>query len=304
MRGVLHTPEENEIGRDISRMDEIARDRDAGASELLARLLPLLAEAVNHGEAETLAVARVICHGQPAMASLWNACAAAVMEHAIPGRFARVRAEMERAPTALTRAATVAMLDALQGTESPRLLTLSYSGSVVRVLAAVAAQKPIEVICGEGRPRFEGRRMAEALAASASTTLTTDAALTASLDTATAVIVGADAVAAQHWINKVGTRGLAAAAAQRGIPTYVVCTRDKLQSRQLADRWSPSFGPGDEVWDGGPTQIRIDNPYFERIPAELATVFLTDAGTLPPLHLPGATERYGSDIANLISRLT
>jgi translation initiation factor 2B subunit (eIF-2B alpha/beta/delta family) len=302
MPGVWHTGKENQVAMQMNGVHEIASNRDAGASELLARLLPLLAEAVSHGEAETLAVARVICHGQPAMASLWNACAAALMEHTVPGRFARVRAEMERAPAALTRAASVAMLDALQGTESPRLLTLSYSRSVVSVLAAVGARKRIEVICGEGRPRYEGRRMAEAVASDVSTTLTTDAALTSYLDNAAAVIVGVDAVAAQHWINKVGTRGLAAAAAQRGIPTYVICTRDKLQSEQLAGRWSSSAGPGDEVWQA-PKPVRVENPYFERVPAELATLFLMDAGFISPLHLPTATERYGSDVANLISKV-
>src|SRR5688572_27286127 len=90
----------------IDRAQQIAEDRDSGASALAARLLPLLAEAIQAGEAVTLDVARVICSGQPAMAPLWNACAAAVAEHHTPDTFARVRAQMERAPTALTRAAS------------------------------------------------------------------------------------------------------------------------------------------------------------------------------------------------------
>jgi translation initiation factor 2B subunit (eIF-2B alpha/beta/delta family) len=287
----------------MSRVHEIAGNRDAGASELLAQLLPLLADAVSRGEAETLAVVRVICQGQPAMASLWNACAAALMEHSVPGQFARVRAEMERAPAALTRAATIAMLDALQDTASPRLVTLSYSNSVARVLTAVAAQRPLEVICGEGRPRYEGRRMAEALAAVAPTTLTTDAALTSCLDGAAAVVVGADAIAARHWINKVGTYGLAAAAALRGIPVYVIASRDKLQSRLLAERWFPSFGPSAEVCEFAPSGVRVENPYFERIPVELATLFLLDLAVIPPPDVGAAAERYAAAISNLIRHL-
>ena len=47
-------------------------------------------------------------------------------------------------------------------------------------------------------------------------TLTTDAALTARLSSATAVVVGADAFGPSAWINKAGTRGLAAAASLAG----------------------------------------------------------------------------------------
>src|SRR5687768_6299987 len=60
----------------IGRAQQIAEDRDSGASALAARLLPLLAEAIQAGEAVTLDIVRVICSGQPAMAPLWNACAA------------------------------------------------------------------------------------------------------------------------------------------------------------------------------------------------------------------------------------
>jgi translation initiation factor 2B subunit (eIF-2B alpha/beta/delta family) len=296
----LHSVEENEI---VPGPESIGRDRDAGASQLLARLLPILADAVTKGEAATMNVARVICEGQPAMASLWNACAAAVMQHSAPGRFTRVRAEMERAPAALIRAASVAMLDALQGTVSPHIVTISYSGSVAGVLAAVAGRQSFALTCGEGRPRFEGRRMAQALAAHVPTTLTTDAALTSVLQPSTIVVVGADAISAHHWSNKVGTRGLVAAAAAGGIPVYVAATRDKVQSQMLAERWTSSTGPAVEIWDQAPPGVSLYNPYFERIPVEFATLFLTDAGPISPADLPGICERYAPDIANLIHRL-
>src|SRR5687767_3613614 len=92
----------------IARATAVAADRDAGASELLARLLPLLEEAIAAGPDQTIAVARIVCATQPAMASLWHACAAAVAEIAQPGSFARRRAELERAPRALVRAASAA----------------------------------------------------------------------------------------------------------------------------------------------------------------------------------------------------
>src|SRR5262245_22917657 len=121
------------------------------------------------------------------MAPLWNACAAAVADRSRPGRFAQVRAEMERAPSALVTAAQRALDDLLPDDRTPHLLTLSYSSSVARTLSEVARQRRLHVTCAEGRPRLEGRRMAAELTkAGAVVTLATDAAIVAALDHASA----------------------------------------------------------------------------------------------------------------------
>lgn len=122
----------------IARAHAIAADRDAGASELLARVLPLLEDAIAAGPDQTVAVARIVCTGQPAMAPLWHACAAAVGEGSQPGSFARRRAELQRAPRALVRAASTALRDFLTGERAPLLLTISFSASVAETLAEVA----------------------------------------------------------------------------------------------------------------------------------------------------------------------
>ena len=71
------------------------------------------------------------------MAPLWNASAGAVAEFdRHQGRFQRMRAELERAPAALARAATSALHQALAGEDQPQVLTLSYSSSVAAALDA------------------------------------------------------------------------------------------------------------------------------------------------------------------------
>jgi len=283
------------------RARAIAEDRDRGASELLQSLLPLLQDAIIAGETATIDVARVVCRGQPAMAPLWNACAAALADHHTRGRFARIRAEMERAPAALTRLGVAALGDLVKDSSLPHVLTLSYSGSVRSILERLVAAKPFRVTCGEGRPRFEGRTMATALAAvGARVTLATDAALTTFLPSATAVVVGADALGATFWINKAGTRGLAAAASLCGVPVYVVATRDKAMGRLLEQRQAGVDMAAVEVWADPPSEVAVANPYFERIASELATLFLTEAGPLTPADLPAVAERYGDDIRKLI----
>src|SRR6185503_878188 len=105
------------------------------------------------------------------------------------------------------------------------------------------------VSCSESRPALEGRRLAsELVAAGIPVTYFSDAAIATALgppDFAAAhargggadvVLVGADAIAATWFLNKTGTRMLAAAATQQGVPVYVVASRDKFAGRELAAR--------------------------------------------------------------------
>jgi ribose 1,5-bisphosphate isomerase len=288
-----------------ARAAVIAGDRDAGAAELLARLLPVLDDALGQGPDAVLSVTRLVCRGQPSMAPLWHACAAAISDAESPGRFARVRAELTRAPAALARAGGIALGQLLEGAASPLLLTLSFSSSLASVLREVPDPYRLRVVCGEGRPRFEGRRMAETLAAlGADVTVATDSALTSWLETASAVVVGADAIADEFWINKVGTFGLAAAAWRRGVPVYVVASRDKAMPSPMARGWQPPDADPAEVWASPGAEVSVVNRYFEAIPADLATLFLTDAGPVGPEDLQAFVARDTAAIQRLILLLS
>ena len=245
----------------------------------------MLDAALGAGREATIDVARRVCGGGPAMAPLWNICAAALAEFAHPGRYAMRRAEIARAPNALARAATAALRDALQGSVAPRVLTLSHSGSVARVLTALGDEGTLEVICAESLPGGEGARLAEHLRGHrVRAALVRDAELTTYFSPDAAVVVGADSVAADHWTNKVGTYGLAAAAWFTGVPVYVVASRDKAASAGLVER------------------LTIATP-FERTPAQLATLVLTDGGPIPPDALPTVAERYTAELPFLLDVL-
>ncbi len=267
-------------------------------------LLPVLEEARAEGGNVVRAVARVACAAQPSMAPVWNACAMALADLDSPGRLARFREELVHQQRGIMRFAGDALRKLVEGSIDPTIVTWSYSGTVGAVIAHVAAHHRVTVICAEGRPRLEGRRLATMLAPSgARVIVTTDAAATSGLERASAVVVGADAVLADRWVNKVGTRALAATAAGIGCPVVVVATRDKALAPVLAERIAPPAGDPADVWDDPPDGIEIVSPIFESIPAELATWVATDVGLLTPADLPLFARRYETETTFLMSAL-
>jgi len=112
------------------------------------------------------------------------------------------------------------------------LMTHSLSGTVLEVLITCSRQiERINVL--EGRPRYEGRDMARALAKhDMAVTLITDAQADIFLAPCRAVVVGADSVLANgDVLNKAGTALLAWAAHGHKVPFYVLCETLKIAPR-------------------------------------------------------------------------
>ena len=117
-----------------------------------------------------------------------------------------------------------------------------------------------------------------------------DAAIAQALGSADVVLVGADAIAPTWFLNKTGTRMLAAAASQQGVPVYVVASRDKFVGRELATRLVIRSGEPSEVWDSPPAGVDVRNPYFELIPLDLVTAVISDVGILGTGMIPDVCE--------------
>jgi translation initiation factor 2B subunit (eIF-2B alpha/beta/delta family) len=262
---------------------EIGADRESGASEIVQRAIDVLGRVMSRPPQERLQVARAICHAQPGMAPIWNAALAAMADDGSQTGFERFVRRVRRAPAALSRVTGEVFSDPdARKPDALSIVTISSSASVRQGLAAIARARPLRVACAEGRPAFEGRRMASALAdAGAAVTLFSDAAIAEALHDANAILVGADAVASDWFMNKVGTRMLAAAASLCGVPVYVVASRDKFCALTLAAFIIPRDGVRAEIWDAPPRGIVVRNPYFERVPMDLVTGIITDAGLMP-----------------------
>lgn len=262
-------------------IDTLARDHESGASELVARAIGILQRAGEEGRASLLEAARGVCYAQPAMAPMWNAAIAALAEAGAPGTFAAFTHRLQRSPAALRRVALEELTPA--ASQPLRIVTCSFSGSVLGVLAELAGSCRLTVACAEGRPAFEGRRLAAALAATPATVeFYTDAALALALRDAAALLVGADAITPEWFLNKVGSLALATAAAANGVPLFVLATRDKFLPPPFFIGLPLADGDPRDVWSDAPEGVIVRNPYFERVPLDLATAVLTDAGALGP----------------------
>jgi translation initiation factor 2B subunit (eIF-2B alpha/beta/delta family) len=272
----------------LERIDRVTDDRESGASDIRDEVIRILASA--RAQQVVTPVARALCRAQPSMASVWNAALEAVAAQHDAGRFDRFTQRVARAGTALARFAVEAF-SVERASEPLRLVTISSSRSVLTVIDGVRQRRPVYLSCTEGRPALEGRGLAAKVASlGVPVTCFGDAAIGHALATADAVVVGADAIGPEWLMNKSGTKMLAAAALQQGVPVYVAATRDKFVSDGVAARLEIRQGSAREIWDSPPPGVEIRNPYFESTPLDLVTAIISDAGVLGAGMVPEVCE--------------
>jgi translation initiation factor 2B subunit (eIF-2B alpha/beta/delta family) len=270
------------------RIAALASNRESGASELLADAIAILRDGLRDGGVREAAEA--ICRAQPSMAPMWNAARAALQ-----GDLERFAQRVARAPQAIARFTLETLSIGLAAGAPLRVVTLSYSSTVAHVLTTAAASRALQVACSESRPALEGRRLAAQLASiGAQVAIFADAAIGNALDGCDAVLVGADAVAADWFVNKSGTRMLAADAARRGVPVYVLAGREKFVSAAAAARLEVVDAGGASLWPEAPAGVEVRNPVFERTPLDLVAGVVSDIGVLGPDAVAGVCASISS----------
>jgi methylthioribose-1-phosphate isomerase len=153
-------------------------------------------------------------------------------------------------------------------------------------VAAHRAGKALHVFVDETRPLLQGARltMFELREAGVPCTLIVDsaAAITMQRKAVRAVVVGADRIARNgDTANKIGTYGVAIAAAHHGIPFYVAAPRSTFD-------FSIASGEQIPIEERAPDEVRIAaddavyNPAFDVTPGRLITGFITEYGVLAP----------------------
>jgi translation initiation factor 2B subunit (eIF-2B alpha/beta/delta family) len=168
-------------------------------------------------------------------------------------------------------------------------VTYSNSRAVEAALRLVAEQQELVVHCAEGRPALEGRDLATSLAtAGVRVEFYTDAALATAVPGADALLVGADAICTDRFINKIGTSALCTLAGAHGTSAYVLAGREKILPDDVFAALTLRPGAVRQVWREPPVGVHVRNPYFETIPLIWVASVITDAGVLQPADIAQA----------------
>lgn len=150
---------------------------------------------------------------------------------------------------------------------------------------AAASGTRFSVIVTEGRPDETGLAMARALSESRTpVTVILDAGVGYVMERVDMVLVGAEAVVENGGvINKLGTYGIALAAAAHAVPVYVAAESYKFarlyplrQADLPVERKQLDFGPL------LPASVAIDNPSRDYTPPGVISLLFTDLGVLTP----------------------
>lgn len=176
------------------------------------------------------------------------------------------------------------------------IMTISKSSSVLAAVeAALRSGERLKAIVCESRPLCEGVSVAESWAAAgAEVTLITDAQAAVFMPQADVVLVGADAIDMEGVHNKAGTRLLALAAQEVGVPFYALADSSKISPGPLADLVHPGKALvqdlGEEKgveevtagWAGRAASgnVTVRNVYFEAAPLPLVKAVVTENGVL------------------------
>jgi len=140
----------------------------------------------------------------------------------------------------------------------------------------------IRIIQTESRPQFEGRVQAEYLAGLGyNVTLITDASIALYADMIDMVLLGADAIYKEFFVNKTGSHLIALVSEENGVPLYVLADSRKIWNRQDHSRLSQTISeepkPAGEIWHDPPKGINPENYYFETIPNKWVDLFITES---------------------------
>ena len=173
-------------------------------------------------------------------------------------------------------------------------LATGGSGTALAVFfAAHNAGKKLHVYVDETRPLLQGARLTtfELAQAGVPATLIADGAAAATMRAkkVAAVVVGADRIARNgDTANKIGTYGVAIAAAHHGIPFYIAAPRSTIdfETRDGAAIEIEERAPGELRALGGvataPADVPVYNPAFDVTPGRLIAGIITEYGVARP----------------------
>ena len=259
---------------ELSRLEELARDRVSGAREILGRLLKLLKTQISDlpADADPLGlvvdVAGTLLVAQPTMApllSLFDDLFHAADDRGRSGVAESLSGWIDEHRRGLDDVVARAH-QRLEGVS--RVATLSWSSTVAGVLAE--CPRPLDVVVAESRPGAEGRRMAARLEAwGHRVVFVCDSAFPGLLHDVEVLLLGGDALTPFGQINKVGSIPAAREMRAGSGQVISIIDRTKVIGSELARRLRVHPEPPGLVWSDAPDGIQVESCLFELVPIDL-----------------------------------
>ena len=171
------------------------------------------------------------------------------------------------------------------------ILCHSQSSAVREIFEAYQGnRKKVKIIQTESRPILEGRIQAANLSKLGyEVKLVSDTGYARHLDRINMILLGADAVFRDYFVNKSGSYNICLAGKNAGIPVYILADSRKfwfsLPPEHQEMQYNESKKPGEEIWKDPHPGIDIENYYFEKIPVDWADGFITEKEILKPSRL-------------------
>lgn len=160
-----------------------------------------------------------------------------------------------------------------------KVMTFSNSTVVKKLILAAAAQKKrFEVYCLKSHPPDEGVDLAEFLTDKGiKTTLISDAEAGVFMSDMNMVMLGADRLFENGFVNKTGTLPLCLTAKFFSIPVYLAVETAKILSEsERAIKQTPQ--QNSEIYQGKKKKLSVKNIYFEKIPLDFVHKVISDEG--------------------------
>jgi ribose 1,5-bisphosphate isomerase len=266
------------------RVEELRADRRHGASWMARRAVEALAEIAEQPAATSeellgglMAAGRQLAESRPGVGAVAGAVgrvlAAAARNRQLEVEQLQqlVHEEAESLVDGRRRAAASIAIQLRERLEDAVVLTHSASATVREALLLTP---PERVICTVSSPQDEGRAFSQELReAGLDVELVEDAVAPRQLEWASLLLVGADTVFRCGTLyNKTGTRALAEAAADEGVPAVVACEVVKLAPIEAAD-------------------LPLSAEEFELTPPVLIDCVVTEEGAVLPEEIRALVDR-------------
>ncbi len=191
----------------------------------------------------------------------------------------------------------IATIGAKKIHDGMKIFTHCHASTVTKILITAWQQgRRFTVHNTETRPRYQGRKTAQELAAAGIPVVhSVDSAGRLQLKECDLFLFGADAITVEgNVINKIGTMALAEFARTYDIPVYS-CTNSWKFDPATIDGSDEPIEERDtkEVWEDPPLGVTIINPAFELTAADKITGIITELGIFKPeTFITGIKEVY------------